>query len=1108
MFPSPAAPGGDSVLDFNGSDEFGKSHLIHSSSLRLRNEIQSDLISVNSDNSLPPLADNDDVDIRPSFLSRFKSLLGQSEILRPRTIRLTFDPTICQFPPNVVRNQKYSLITFVPIVLYEQFKFFSNLYFLVVALSQFFPPLRVGFLFTYIAPLTFVLAVTMGKEALDDLIRWKRDKEANGEMYTLVDSYGNTSCIPSSEIKVGHVIQLASNQRVPADMLFLQTVEKSGTCFIRTDQLDGETDWKIRKSVAVCQKRNINELIRLNSSFFVDEPRKDIYSFIGNQTYYENGEEFREPLTVENTLWAGTVIASTAKVSGLVIFTGAHTRSAMNTEAATTKVGVIDLEINNISKILATLLILLSFAITAFRGFHGSWFVILFRFMLLFSAIIPISMRVNLDLAKSLYSYFISHDDKIPGTLVRNSTLPEELGRIQFLLSDKTGTLTRNVMNFVKLHLGTICYSIDGKEDVANQLQIYYGSQKSSQSQSASNQSASYKVRRAMISKLHEAILALALTHNVTPVLAADDKPSVETELDVFSVKIDEEDVEQRECNDDELRTYQASSPDEVALVKFTEAVGVTLVERTPTSMSIRDPTGDISTYEILNVFPFTSERKRMGIILKSPNGAITFFEKGADSIMSTIVEANDWLDEECGNMAREGLRTLVFGKKSLTPSQYEQFASKYNEARLSLKDREERMYDVIDSLLESRLELLAISGVEDSLQEGVRSTLEMLRNAGIKVWMLTGDKVETATCIAISSKLVATNQSLFQFVGITSVQEALQKIESFSHQKDCVMIVDGSSIEIVLRGGISEQFFQAVCYAPSVVCCRCSPTQKGEMVQMIKKFANKRTAAIGDGGNDVTMIQLADVGIGIPGNEGMHASLAADFSITQFSHLPRLVLWHGRNSYKRSAHLSQFIIHRGLIITIIQAVFSLIYFFAAIPVYNGILLVGYATIYTMGPVFSLVLDKDVSEEMAFTFPELFTELQKGRALSLKTFFIWVLTSVYQGGVIMLLSIFLFETELINIVGITFTSLILTELVNVAMEITTWHPYMVVSLLLTSLLYFASMILLPTTFDVSYITSWSFAWRAAIVTVTSCLPLYIAKKAKLHYDPPSYLKLH
>jgi phospholipid-translocating ATPase len=274
-----------------------------------------------------------------------------------------------------------------------------------------------------------------------------------------------------------------------------------------------------------------------------------------------------------------------------------------------------------------------------------------------------------------------------------------------------------------------------------------------------------------------------------------------------------------------------------------------------------------------------------------------------------------------------------------------------------------------------------------------------------------------------------------------------------------------------------------------------------------MKQWTGKRTAAIGDGGNDVSMILAADIGVGIVGKEGKQASLAADFSINQFSYLNRLILWHGRNSYKRSARLSQFVIHRGLIISIIQAVFSALFFFIAIPIYNGWLMVGYATFYTMMPVFSLVLDEDVDETKVFLYPELYKDLQKGRPLSYKTFFIWVFKSVYQGGVIMVLAIMLFESKFLNIVAISFTSLILSELFNVAIEIQKWHPLIIASEVLSVAIYFASMFLLSTYFDTTFVLTASFCWKVAVITAVSCVPPAIAKWLHSKYAPSAHSKV-
>jgi phospholipid-translocating ATPase len=268
------------------------------------------------------------------------------------------------------------------------------------------------------------------------------------------------------------------------------------------------------------------------------------------------------------------------------------------------------------------------------------------------------------------------------------------------------------------------------------------------------------------------------------------------------------------------------------------------------------------------------------------------------------------------------------------------------------------------------------------------------------------------------------------------------------------------------------NEFIEIATKLSAVVACRCSPTQKADVARLIRKHTKKRVCCIGDGGNDVSMIQAADVGVGIVGKEGKQASLAADFSVTQFSFLTKLLLWHGRNSYRRSAKLAQFVIHRGLIISVMQAVFSAIFFFAPIALYQGWLMVGYATVYTMAPVFSLVLDRDVSEDLAILYPELYKETTKVgvEALQKETYVdlyspgpgsivqdvlpmahdqrlsrsatssasLHILTSS-RGAAIMIMSLVLFETEFLHIVSISFTALILNELIMVALEITTWY---------------------------------------------------------------------
>ncbi|KAF5347357.1 hypothetical protein D9756_009903 [Leucocoprinus leucothites] len=1008
-----------------------------------------------------------------------------------------------RFTPNIVKNQKYNAITFLPLVFYEQFKFFFNLYFLLVALSQFVPALKIGFIVTYIAPLAFVLCVTMGKEAYDDYKRHLRDKEANSQRYLVLqrpehslsshprhhsnrttdngfagedspeeaylNKHINTRSVPSSSIRVGDLVVLEKNQRVPADMVLLHTSEGSGTCFIRTDQLDGETDWKLRVAVPETQKFQEADLTKLDAEIYADAPIKDIHTFIGtftlNKPLASRSSEGNEsqadgvplqsmppsvsPLTAENLLWSNTVLAAGSAV-GFVIYTGQDTRAVMNTSHPKTKIGLLDLEINQLAKVC----FVVPFDVWG-KGADTSLYLWLFS----------TSLRVNLDMGKTVYAHQIMNDPEIPNTIVRTSTLPEELGRITYLLSDKTGTLTQNEMEMRKLHMGTMSYGADSMDEVAHQLALAFGGGSGDhalmrQATLSTGIQLSSRGRRDMSSRVKDVVLSLALCHNVTPV-----------------------------TNDDGSVTYQASSPDEVAIVNWTASVGLTLVFRDRTHMELQTPSGSRLSYDILSVFPFTSESKRMGIIVRDTStNEIMFLQKGADVVMAKIVQKNDWLEEETANMAREGLRTLVMARKRLSLNLYKEWEKKYHDASVQLEGRNEKMQSVVGEILEHDLELLGLTGVEDKLQEDVKGTLELLRNAGVKIWMLTGDKIETARCIAVSTKLVARNQYIHEVAKLKTSDQARDQLEFLQSKLDCCLVIDGESLQLCLNL-FQNEFIEIATKLSAVVACRCSPTQKADVARLIRHHTKKRVCCIGDGGNDVSMIQAADVGVGIVGKEGKQASLAADFSVTQFSYLTKLLLWHGRNSYRRSAKLAQFVIHRGLIISIMQAVFSAIFYFAPIALYQGWLMVGYATIYTMAPVFSLVLDRDVNEDLALLYPELYKELTKGRALSYKTFFQWLMISLYQGAGIMIMSLVLFENEFLHIVSISFTALILNELIMVALEITTCIAF------------------LPEYFDLSFVVTIPFAWKVAVIVGISAMPLWIIKLIRNKVKPSASSKL-
>ncbi|RYP42365.1 hypothetical protein DL767_000287 [Monosporascus sp. MG133] len=1128
-----------------------------------------------------------------------------------------------RFPPNIISNAKYTALTFLPITLYNEFSFFFNMYFLLVALSQAIPALRIGYISTYVAPLAFVLMITMGKEAYDDIERRRRDNEANSETYTVLQFLdpgqqnpvsrparnlksssmrkgqrrslaqqdrladieeeeeqaesrgyvGRSSFVQevskrSRDLKVGDVLKLGKGQRVPAALVILKCTTPEGTqshgqvpentspesllvdpfedntnepssasakgkatetsklaaeenpsgeTFIRTDQLDGETDWKLRLASALTQSLPVKEFVRLRVTG--GKPDKKVNEFIGTvelmatkqdalSTYVDESDQGDKgnsaPLSIDNTAWANTIIASQATTVAVIVYTGPQTRSALSTSPSRSKTGLLEYEINSLTKILCALTLALSVLLVALEGFGNTegniWYVKIMRFLVLFSTIVPISLRVNLDMGKSVYSWFIQRDPGMPGAVVRTSTIPEDLGRIEYLLSDKTGTLTQNEMEMKKVHVGTVSYANEAMDEVASYVR--HGFVGASNEKALVTPSSTFnttagvtatRTRREIGSRVRDVVLALALCHNVTPTA--------------------------EEENGRTITSYQASSPDEIAIVRWTESVGLRLAYRDRKGMILesKDTGKTVVQVRILDVFPFTSEGKRMGIIVQFydhaqsslpslDSGEIWFYQKGADTVMGSIVAANDWLDEETANMAREGLRTLVVGRKKLSFGQYREFSSAYQEASMAINGRDTGMQRVVAQYLEQDLELLGVTGVEDKLQRDVKPSLELLRNAGIKIWMLTGDKVETARCVAVSSKLVARGQYIYTIAKLKRKDNAQDHLDFLRSKTDSCLLIDGESLALFLTH-FGNEFISVAVRLPTVVACRCSPTQKADIATLIKEFTKKRVCCIGDGGNDVSMIQAADVGVGIVGKEGRQASLAADFSIEQFCHLTKLLVWHGRNSYKRSAKLAQFVIHRGLIFAVCQTMYSIAIKFEPEGLYKDWLLVGYATIYTAAPVLSLVLDKDVDENLANLYPELYKELTSGRSLSYRTFFVWVFVSIYQGSIIQGLSQVLTEVDGSRMVAVSYTVLVLNELLMVAMEITTWHIVMVLSILGTFLFYIGSIPFLGDYFDLDFVLTWGFVWRVAAIGSVSLIPPYIAKVVRRIMNPPSYRKV-
>ena len=1062
---------------------------------------------------------------------------------------------------NKVENNKYNMLLFLPTVIYNQFKQFGNFFYLVMAISQFIPDIKVGFLFAYVSPLCVVVIVSLLKELIDDVNRRIQDLKTNSTKVTTIQFIKNKKNKNSlkelkkikksySNLKIGDIIELNKDEKVPADIIVLKTFNESedSNTFIRTDQLDGETDWKLRKAPGITQKLNEAQILELNGFINYEPPSKFIYNFEGFISIKNSeGNIIKEALGLENTMWESTILA-TQKIIGIVIYTGKETRARMNSSMPKIKLGIVDHELNMVTFYLFCIMLCAAMFLTLLKGYYSRMFFTFFKFIVLFCAIIPIALRVNLVISKTFFSVRINKDKSIPETIARNSTIPEELGRLSYIFSDKTGTLTKNEMIFKNIAMETDQFGQESFNDLkdiledecktndAPLLDIYnklkendeinnndiinednnntsinnnknliddsplstdnlISNENIKEKKPHSHRKKHKKLRRSRNKIIKDTITSMLLCNNVTPIISNENP---------------------------DIITYQASSPDEVALVKFAEKLNMRLIYRTDKEIKIKNISGTIEEYNILANFPFSSDTKRMGIILQNKKyGHIIFYLKGAENVMMNFVKKEyvGYIKENTENLATKGLRTLVLTQKLIPQKEFKIWFDEYSEALTSMDNRKQKLRDVI-SKLENNMEFLCVTGVEDLLQNEVATTIDNLRNAGIKLWMLTGDKVETATCISISTGLKAKNHKIFTLTydqikdeenPENEINKLKEKLEEYNNKimiDPHLFILDGDTLDLALKQ-CQKEFYESAMQAPSVVCCRCSPTQKRLIVKNIKKYTNCRTAAVGDGGNDVAMIQEADVGIGIVGKEGLQASLASDYSIKEFKNLSILILWWGRIAYKNTSTMANFIVHRGLIIAFCQFFFSLMFYFNPVPLYNGFLTFGFSTIFTNLPIISILLDQDVDKKNVLNFPNLYKILLKGREINLKNFLWWLFKAIIQANIIMFGSLFMFPDNIfLKIVTCSFTALVYLEILNIYTEINKIHWFMIFSLLGTCAVYTLTLAFLNNYLDIYFVIKKDIFWKIIVISVIAWIPFFSANKIKKYCFPQEYDKVN
>ncbi|XP_012091990.1 phospholipid-transporting ATPase 3 [Jatropha curcas] len=949
-----------------------------------------------------------------------------------------------RFKGNSISTTKYNFFTFLPKGLFEQFRRVANCYFLFISILSMTPISPVNPI-TNVVPLSMVLLVSLIKEAFEDWKRLQNDMVINNTpVEVLQDQRWET--VSWKKLQVGDIVRIKQDGFFPADLLFLAGTNPDGVCYTETANLDGETNLKIRKALEkTWDYLTPDKAAEFKGEVQCEQPNNSLYTFTGNLIIQKQ----TLPLSPNQLLLRGCSLRNTEYIVGAVIFTGPETKVMMNSMNVPSKRSTLE---RKLDKLILTLFGSLFFmcligaiasgifinrkyyylgldegAPTEFNPSNrfGVAALSLFTLITLYSTIIPISLYVSIEMIKFIQcTQFINkdihmyHAETNTAALARTSNLNEELGQVEYIFSDKTGTLTRNLMEFFKCSIGGEVYGsgiteIERGGAQRNGIKVE-DVRKSTNAvhEKGFNFDDPRLMRGAWRNEPNpdtckEFFRCLAICHTVLP--EGDESP--------------------------EKITYQAASPDEAALVIAAKNFGFFFYKRTPTMIYVREShvekMGKIQDvpYEILNVLEFNSTRKRQSVVCRYPDGRLVLYCKGADTVIyERLADRNGDLKKvsrtHLEQFGSAGLRTLCLAYRDLSPEIYESWNEKFIQAKSSLRDREKKL-DEVAELIEKELILIGCTAIEDKLQEGVPACIETLSRAGIKIWVLTGDKMETAINIAYACNLV--NNEMKQFI-ISSETDAIREVENRGDQveiarfikeevkrelKKCLeeaqhylstasgpklaLIIDGKCLMYALDPTLRVMLLNLSLNCNSVVCCRVSPLQKAQVTSLVKKGAQKITLSIGDGANDVSMIQAAHIGVGISGLEGMQAVMASDFAIAQFRYLADLLLVHGRWSYLRICKVITYFFYKNLTFTLTQFWFTFHTGFSGQRFYDDWFQSLYNVIFTALPVIIVGLfDKDVSASLSKKYPELYKEGIRNVFFKWRVVGTWACFSVYQ----------------------------------------------------------------------------------------------------------------
>uniref|UniRef100_A0A3Q4BBS0 Phospholipid-transporting ATPase n=1 Tax=Mola mola TaxID=94237 RepID=A0A3Q4BBS0_MOLML len=999
-----------------------------------------------------------------------------------------------RYSGNAIKTYKYNVLTFIPLNLYEQFKRAANLYFLALLILQIIPEISTLPWYTTLIPLVVVLGITAIKDLVDDLARHRMDKEINNRKCEVLME-GRFQESKWRNIEVGDVVRMKKNDFIPADILLLSSSNPNSLCYVETAELDGETNLKFKLGLRVTDERLQQErqLAAFNAMITCEEPNNRLDKFIGKMLWQNE----RYPLDLDNMLLRGCKIRNTEECHGLVIFAGADTKIMRNGGKTRFKRTKIDELMNYMVYTIFALLILVAAGLAighsfwyeeigskawylydgkdydaSYRGFLSFW-----GYIIVLNTMVPISLYVSVEVIRLGQSKFINWDlqmyfsEKDTPAKARTTTLNEQLGQIEYIFSDKTGTLTQNIMQFKKCTIAGRNYGTEQLHFRTTPVDWSWNWLADKKFQFMDHSLVAC-IRSQKDKDVTEFFKLLSLCHTVM--------------------------VEHKEG---EL-VYQAASPDEGALVTAARNFGYVFLSRTQDTITIREMEQE-KTYEMLALLDFNSDRKRMSIILKFPDGRIRLYCKGADTVIYERLSPNSKHKESTqaalDDFASATLRTLCLCYKDISADEYAAWSRQHTDAQLEEVNREAALDQVYEQI-EKNLMMIGATAIEDKLQDGVPGTIATLAKADIKIWVLTGDKKETAENIGYSCSLLTDDMQIHYGEDVNEklrIRQADRRNEPqishaakkkpgqpfFSGQSKNALIITGGWLNEILYEKKKKRrrlrlrrlgkrpppsnpqdgqpmddwekemrqidFVNMACECEAVICCRVTPKQKANVVSLVKKYKKAVTLSIGDGANDVNMIKTADIGVGISGQEGMQAVMSSDYAFAQFRYLERLLLVHGRWSYIRMCKFLRFFFFKNFAFTLLHFWYSFFSGYSSQVAYEDWFITLYNLCYSSLPVLLVgLLDQDVNDKLSLKFPKLYLPGQQGALFNYKNFFI----SLFHGIFVSLIIFFIPYGAFLQTMGqdgeapsdyqslavVTASSLIFTVNLQISLDTSYW----------------------------------------------------------------------